>query len=116
MSDVLQALIQAVPLTAQLFGANSRYHGSEAAVFVRDNGTPVPYIRRRFCPPPEKFSTLTEHTVTQGERLDNLTAQYLGDPEAFWRVCDANNVIVPTELEEVGRVVRITLPAGVGGQ
>jgi hypothetical protein len=113
MNDPLQALIQAVPLTAQLFGVNSRYHGSEAAVFVRDDGTPVPYIRRRFCPPPERFSTLVEHTVKQGERLDNITAQYLGDPEVFWRVCDANNVIAPEELEEVGRQIRITLPAGI---
>ena len=27
----------------------------------------------------------------QGERLDNVAAQYLGDPTLFWRLCDANN-------------------------
>jgi hypothetical protein len=113
MNDPLQAMIQAVPLTAQLFAPNSRYYGSETAVLTRDDGTPVAYVRRRFCPPPERFTTLVEHSVKQGERLDNITAQYLGDPEVFWRVADANNVIAPTELEEVGRTVRITLPAGI---
>ncbi len=58
---------------------------------------------------------LHEHTVTQGDRLDNVTAHYLGDPEQFWRVCDANNAMRPAELEEVGRRVRITLPEGVPG-
>jgi hypothetical protein len=51
-----------------------------------------------------------EHTVTQGERLDHLTARYLGDPTLFWRVCDANGALHPLELEELGRVVRIALP------
>ena len=49
----------------------------------------------------------------QGERLDNITAEYLGDPELFWRVCDANNVIAPEELEQVGTHIRITLPEGI---
>jgi hypothetical protein len=57
---------------------------------------------------------LTEHTVNEGERLDNITALYLGDPEQFWRVCDANGVIRPEELTEtVGRKIRITLPEGI---
>jgi nucleoid-associated protein YgaU len=47
----------------------------------------------------------------QGDRLDNLAARYLGDPEQFWKICDANNVLRPDELtEEIGRVVRIALP------
>jgi len=49
--------------------------------------------------------------VTQGERLDTITARYLGDPTQFWRVCDANDVLQPTELtEEVGNVIKIALP------
>ena len=59
---------------------------------------------------------LLEHVVTQGERLDNITAQYLDDPEQFWRVCDANRAMCPDELtEEVGRRLRITLPEGIPG-
>lgn len=114
MNDPLQALLQTTPLTAQLFAPNSRYAGIETATMERAAGTTLVYVRRRFCPDPERFTVLLEHFVKQGERLDNITAQYLGDPELFWRVCDANNVLRPEELEEIGRRVRITLPEGIG--
>lgn len=113
MSDPLQALFQTTPLTAQLFAPNSRYAGIETAKIERADGTSIVYVRRRFCPDPEQLTLLLEHFVKQGERLDNLTAQYLGDPELFWRVCDANNVLRPEELQEIGRRVRITLPQGI---
>jgi hypothetical protein len=67
-------------------------------------------------PPPERFALLQEHVVTQGERLDNITARYLDDPEQFWRICDANRALRPDELTEtVGRRLRITLPEGIPG-
>jgi hypothetical protein len=66
-------------------------------------------------PPTERFALLQEHVVTQGERLDNITARYLGDPEQFWRLCDANAAMQPEELEEISRRLRITLPEGVPG-
>jgi hypothetical protein len=57
------------------------------------------------------ITTLAEHTVAQGDRLDNLAARYVGDPEQFWRICDDNNVLRPEQLtEEVGRVLKIGLP------
>ncbi|MFZ1707308.1 MAG: LysM domain-containing protein, partial [Anaerolineae bacterium] len=59
---------------------------------------------------------LQEHTVAEGERPDLIAAAYLGDPEQFWRLCDANGVMRPEELtEEVGRRLRITLPEGIPG-
>ena len=76
----------------------------------------VAYVRRRFLPPPERFQTLTEHTVMQGDRLDNITATYLGDPEQFWRVADANTAMQPDDLVRTeGRRLRITLPEGITG-
>jgi len=36
--------------------------------------------------------------VIDGIGLDNLHAQYLGDPEQYWRICDANAACVPAEL------------------
>ena len=54
--------------------------------------------------------------VTQGERLDNIAANYFGDPELFWRVADANRAMHPKELTEtIGRRLRITLPEGIPG-
>ena len=54
--------------------------------------------------------SLAEHPITRGDRLDLVTARYLGDPTQFWRVCDANGATRPDELTEVvGRVLRIPL-------
>lgn len=116
MPDPLQALLQAGVLKTTLFPPTSRYYGIETAIVETADGKTLVYLRRRFVPPPERFALLQEHTVTQGERLDTLTAQYLGDPEQFWRLCDANGVIRPNELiEPIGRRLRITLPEGIPG-
>jgi hypothetical protein len=98
-----------------MFEPTSRYHDVETVkMTVRDSrGEPrvVSYKRRRFLPPGATMTTLVEHTVVQGDRLDNLAARYVGDPEQFWRICDANDALRPEELtEEAGRVVRIGLP------
>jgi hypothetical protein len=98
-----------------MFQPTSRYHDVETVKMTIRNsrGEPrvVSYKRRRFVPSGATMTTLAEHTVAQGDRLDNLAARYVGDPEQFWRICDANNVLRPEELtEEVGRAVRIGLP------
>jgi hypothetical protein len=98
------------------FSPTSRYYGIETTRLETPEGKAVVYLRRRFVPPPERFALLYEHTVTQDERLDNITAQYLGDPEQFWRVCDGNGAMRPDELTEtIGRRLRITLPEGIPG-
>ncbi|HEY3268739.1 MAG TPA: LysM domain-containing protein [Armatimonadota bacterium] len=93
----------------------SRYYGLEVSTREMADGRSVAYLRRRFAPSPERFATLEEHAMAEGERVDHIAARFLGDPEAFWRVCDANNVMKPEELELVGRVIRITLPEGIPG-
>jgi len=99
-----------------MFAITSRYYGIKTAELETADGRRIVYLRRRFVPPPERFDLLLEHTVTEGERLDNITAQYLGDPEQFWRICDANGAIRPDELTEpIGRRLRITLPEGIPG-
>jgi hypothetical protein len=56
---------------------------------------------------------IAEHTVEEGDRLDNVTARYLGDPEQFWQLCDANDAMVPDELtEEIGRRLKVAMPNG----
>lgn len=76
----------------------------------------IVFLKRRFVPQPERFVLLQEHVVKQGERLDNITAQYLDDPEQFWRICDSNRAMPPAELTEtIGRRLRITLPEGIPG-
>ncbi len=97
-----------------MFPINSRYYGIATVTLETQDGKQIVFLRRRFVPSPERFDLLTEHTVSEDERLDNITAIYLGDPEQFWRICDANGVIRPEELTEtVGRRIRITLPEGI---
>lgn len=98
------------------FPVTSRYSGVETARRRLPDGRVVVYLRRRFVPQPDRYDLLVEHIVADGERLDNVAAQYLGDPEQFWRLCDANNAIDPNELTDMpGRALRITLPEGIPG-
>lgn len=99
-----------------IFPPTSRYALTPTGTFVRPDGSAVTYLKRRFVPRPESFALLQWHVVTQGERLDNIAGQVLGDPEQFWRLCDANRALRPEELTEtIGRRLRITLPEGVPG-
>ena len=98
-----------------MFEPTSRYYEIETVkMTVTDSrGEPrvISFKRRRFVPPGGTMTTLAEHLVTQGDRLDNLAARYVGDPEQFWRICDANDAMRPEELvEEVGRAIKIGLP------
>ena len=97
-----------------MFPVTSRYYGIETTKLMTPEGREIVYLRRRFLPPTANAVVLTEHVVTQGERLDNITARYLGDPEQFWRLCDANKALRPDDLtDEIGRRLRIPLPVGV---
>jgi hypothetical protein len=98
------------------FDPASRYYPIEIAELRRADGTTVRYVRRRFIAQPSRFETLTEHPVVEGDRIDNVAANYLGDPEQYWRICDANAAMRPDELTEtIGRRIRITLPEGIPG-
>lgn len=95
------------------FPVNSRYHLIETAKWHSPDDREVIYLKRRFIPIPKESSPLIEHAVTQDERLDNITARYLGDPEQFWRLCDANNAMNPDELTTtIGRRLRIPVLEG----
>jgi hypothetical protein len=110
----LQALLQVGDAAANPFPPQSRYHLVPTGTMSGPGGRVIVYVRRRFVPPPDHFVVLQEHTVVQGDRLDNLAARYLGDPEQFWRLCDANAAMRPDELTDtIGRRIRITLPEGM---
>lgn len=88
----------------------SRYHAIETAEWTSPEGRVVRYVRRRFIPLAAPV-VLAQHTVTASDRLDNVTARYLGDAEQFWRLCDANRAERPGDLTaEPGRVLVIPMP------
>jgi hypothetical protein len=117
MNGPAQALVAPVSLQATLFPPTSRYFGLATATLETTDGKTIIYLTRRVLPSADQLALIQLHTVIQGERLDNIAAQYLGDPEAFWRLCDANNAMRPEELTEtIGRQLRITLPQGIPAQ
>lgn len=103
-------------MAPERFPFTSRYHGIEIAEWTAPDGSARKYVRRRFIPQPERFDVLVEHSVQQGDRIDNIAAEHLGDPEQYWRICDANGAMRPEALtENIGSRIRITLPEGIPG-
>jgi len=94
--------------------STSRYHDIETTSLKTADGKELVYLKRRLVPPAERFALLQEHIIGQGDRLDVLTAMYFNDAQQFWRICDANNAMNPSDLTaEPGRKLRISLPEGI---
>jgi len=94
-----------------MFEQNSRYIHIQTATLVKDDGQEISYVRRRFLPRSADLPTLARVTVIQGDRLDLLTSRVIGDPEQFWRTCDASDAMNPTDLTKVpGRTVIVPIP------
>jgi hypothetical protein len=92
-----------------MFSTTSRYHGIETAKYITLDGRQIVYLQRRFLPIAQP-TVLAMHTVNESDRLDNITAHYLGDPEQFWHLCDANNAMHPNDLtDQIGRLINIPL-------
>jgi len=116
MTNQLENILQQAGLKTNAFPSTSRYYSSKIATMETVKGNVVNYLRRRILPQTNRFSVITEHSVKEGDRLDNITNSYLGDPEQFWRLCDANGALNPDELTEIpGTSVNITLPEGITG-
>jgi hypothetical protein len=93
----------------------SRYYGIATLTIDTPNG-PVSYLDRRILPSPDVFALLQNYVVAQGDRLDLVAANFVGDPQAFWRIADANAAMRPDDLVATpGRVLRISLPQGIPG-
>jgi hypothetical protein len=96
-----------------MFPRTSRYYNIEIAKYITPDQREIVYLRRRFLPNSSTAVIIAEHSVAEGDRLDNVTARYIGDPEQFWQVCDVNNAMVPDELTaEIGRLLKIAMPTG----
>jgi len=113
-------LASGVVPTASL-SPTSRYRDVGVAMYVPptppgEEPEPLPFLRRRLCPDPDRFALLYEVRVVSGDRRDLLAHRHLGDPELWWRLADANRALDPGELTQpLGRRLRVTLPADVPG-
>lgn len=94
-----------------MFEPSSRYANCKDATLVINEEKSVRYKRRRFLPPLKSMTLLQEVTVTSSDRVDLLAARVIGDPEQYWRICDANDILHPLELtSEPGKRIRIAVP------
>jgi hypothetical protein len=114
MQSPLEMLLEAAGRESR-FPPNSRYHGLGTRTWTGPDGRARVYVERRFLPQPLELDLLVEHAVGGDERLDHIAYRYLGDPELFWRVCDANATLRPDDLEQPGRRLRVALPPGMPG-
>lgn len=93
-----------------MFERGSRYETVTEDVYVDAAGHEHPYKLLRILPEPG--ASVHTHVVVAGDRLDLLAHAYLGNPELFWRICDANAALRPEELtSEIGRSLAIPIGA-----
>ena len=94
-----------------MFDHGSRYAPLGTATLTLPDGREATYKLRRLLPSSRELPSLAEVSVTQGDRLDLVAARVLGDPEQYWRICDANDAMDPLELvAQVGAVLRVAVP------
>jgi hypothetical protein len=116
MSTPLERLLEGPALESTLYPPDSRYHGVPLAEITLPDGRSLRYLRRRVLPSPGALATMFEYRVVDGDRLDNLAAQFLGDALASWRIADANGALrMESLVEETGGRIRLTLSEGVPG-
>src|SRR5215510_14981783 len=97
-----------------MFAVNSRYYGLPVLTLTGANGTQLLYVARRLLPDPDTLSQIGTYVVGPADRLDRVAAAQFGDPQQAWRIADAARALDPDELTQTpGRVLRITLPAGL---
>jgi hypothetical protein len=92
-----------------VFARGSRYETVGEAIHDNGGGRPIRFKLLRAIP---GSSPGIVHAVVQGDRLDRIAFAAYGDPEQFWRICDANAAFDPDELTaQSGR--RLTIPQAV---
>ncbi|MBA8889957.1 hypothetical protein FHW12_004204 [Dokdonella fugitiva] len=113
--DPAQLLLGLDALRVRPFPVTSRYYNVPVKIVTDASGEDRACLARRFSPDPDRLALVRLHAVVEHERLDLVAAREIGDPEQFWRICDANRALRPDDLEQVGLALRITLPEGVPG-
>jgi nucleoid-associated protein YgaU len=114
MDSALTALIKSAAGTGAPTNPNSRYYGFVVETYTRPDGVVVAYLQRRIIPQPTIYTALVSYVVVDGDRIDNLAAKYLGDPELYWMICDANGTTDPDSLTaQVGTTIQIPIASGV---
>jgi hypothetical protein len=73
----------------------SRYEKTGTFGQTRPDGTMIKSLR---LPLPGPALVQGYYRRSDGQRLDLIANAFLKDATAFWRLCDANNAVVPDSL------------------
>jgi Base plate wedge protein 53 len=93
------------------FTPNSRYYGLPLRTRVNPDGTSDNFVGRRVIPALSRYRALDRYRVVGEERIDAVAAEVFGDPELYWRICDANGDADPGRAAQpTGRLLVIPLP------
>lgn len=93
-----------------MFTRGSRYETVSETEITTPEGRSIRYKRIRFLPSPEGKG---RYMVQEGDRPDLAAWRIAQDPEAYWRLCDANGTARPAELTGTpGK--RIVIPDATG--
>ncbi|MCK0195355.1 hypothetical protein MWN34_00355 [Ancylobacter sp. 6x-1] len=101
---------------ALVYSPNSRYFGIATLTYRTPDGREIAYSARRLLPRPENLAVLAIHANDRERRIDEIGDQYYGDPEQYWRICDANLVFWPPDATQESRTrLMVPLPQEVSG-
>lgn len=114
MDNSLASLIKSAAGTGAPTNPSSRYYGAATRLYTPQNAASVIYLARRIVPQPSLYASVQNYVVVENDRIDNLSARFLGDPLLFWMICDAN---VATDSDELtaqkGRSILVPLVSAV---
>jgi hypothetical protein len=114
MESALATLVKAAAGTGGTANPNSRYYGAAVETYTRPDGVQIVYVARRIVPQPSVYTSVQSYVIVDGDRLDNLSSKYLGDPVLYWMICDANAAADPDVLTaQIGRTILIPIASGV---
>lgn len=96
---------------SDFFPLNSRYRDVPLRTRVAPDGTVETFVGRRIIPALERYGIVGRHRLIAGDRIDGVAAEAIGDPEQYWKLCDANGDADPAQAAEPpGRLLIIPLP------
>lgn len=93
------------------FSPNSRYFSVPVRSRKGSGGEEQLFLARRIIPLRSRYET--DHTVRadSSTRIDAVSADEIGDPLLYWRICDSNGIADPAEATQPdGRTISIPLP------